>query len=239
MRLNKFLAKAGIASRRKSEEIVKAGRVQINGILVNDPYVIIDTNDDVVLDGKPLLSSVERVVILLNKPSGVISTVSDTHQRPTVMDLIQYDGRLFTVGRLDKDTTGALLLTNDGDLAYKLTHPKFEIQKIYEVSIDRPLMKEDGERIERGIDIGDGETGIATVLKTREIDNKNGVRCCVTICLHHGKKREIRRMFSALKYQVFRLKRVEFAGIGVKGLPEGKWRELSLQEVNMLVPEPL
>lgn len=237
MRLNKYLASAGVASRRKSVTLIRSGRVEVNGEAVTNPFREISPEEEVTFDGKRVTPAARVSLIVLNKPKGVLTTVRDERGRPTVLDRMDPGERLFPVGRLDKDTTGALLLTNDGDLAYRLTHPKFEVEKIYRVTLDRPMRRRDLKRIEAGVDIGHAETGRAIVLGQEGGVQADGKRSSVRVRLHltHGKKREIRRMISALGYRVLHLHRESFAGIGVDGLGPGEWRELTPGEVEKLM----
>ncbi len=239
MRLNRYLAYCGIASRRKCEQIVKAGRVTVNNIEILNPFIEIHRDDDVCLDGCSLCQPEEDIVILLNKPTDVISTISDTHSRKTVMDLIDVNERIFPVGRLDKDTTGAILLTNNGVLANKLTHPRFGVEKIYNVTIDKPILNIDLRRVEKGVDIGDGEIGQGNIIEdcgdNSDLElSKNSQKCKVRLLLTHGKKREVKRIFSALGYEVLSLHRESFAGINTGGLQSGEWRKLTQGEIEKL-----
>lgn len=232
LRLNRYLAASGIASRRKSADIVRSGRVTVNGKAVANPFREVFLDDRVAVDGSRVYPLGRPVIILLNKAKGTLSTVSDDRGRRTVLDGIKVPGRLFPVGRLDRDTTGALLLTNDGDLAYRLTHPKFEVEKVYRVTTDRPVSRVDLRKIESGIDMGEGQIGRGEVLDPKEgsMGKRETGRTHVRLRLTHGKKREIRRMVSALGYGVVHLHRESFAGLGVKGMDPGEWRELTRKE---------
>ncbi|MFQ6615760.1 MAG: pseudouridine synthase [Fidelibacterota bacterium] len=237
MRLNRYLAASGIASRRKSVNLVRSGRVEVNGETVTNPFQEVSRDNRVTLDGEQVFPAVETVVVLLNKRKGVLTTVRDDRGRPTVLDPIKSEERLFPVGRLDRDTTGVLLLTNDGDLAYRLTHPKFEVEKIYNVTVDRPIPEKDLRKIERGVEIGQGEKGQAQVLgQEGGVSRDRGKSlACVQLRLTHGKKREIRRMVSALGYRVIHLHRESFAGFRAEGLAPGRWRQLTSSEVKELM----
>ncbi len=230
MRLNKYLAEAGIASRRKCDDLIEAGTVAVNGTVVNQPWLDIDPqSDEVTVEGKPIERSPGRVYLLLNKPAGVISTVTDPHGRETVLSLLGnafQDRRLFPVGRLDADTTGALLLTDDGELAYRLTHPKYETVKEYSVLLDRTFSEEDGEQLESGVMLEDGWA------KPDSVEQKKSGR--IVVKLHEGRKRIIKRMFSELGFKVVELHRMKFAGLSADDLPTGSWRELDLEEINNL-----
>ena len=225
MRLNKYLAASGVASRRKCETIIRSGHVKVNGIVVTNPFHLLLPGDDVLLDNRIVSLPHRNIVICLNKPVGVVSTVEDKYSRKTVTDIIGHRERLFPVGRLDKDSSGVLLLTNDGDLTYQLTHPKFGVEKIYTVVIDRPLERGDIGEIESGVEIGESEIGIAKVLTP-------GGGSEVRLSLTHGKKREIRRIFAALGYTVMRLHRESFGGIQADDLSPGEWRELTAVEMD-------
>lgn len=239
MRLNKYLAASGIASRRKSETVIRSGRVKVNGTSVTDPFYLLQPDDVVSVDSHQVSLAPETVVVALNKPKGVITTVADTHGRNTVMKLVQVDQRLFPIGRLDKDTTGVLLLTNNGDLAHRLSHPKFEVEKIYSVIVKGSLAAEDIRKIESGIDIGHSEKGMGTILasRVRKSGHKSEVETEVRLALSHGKKREVRRIFAALSYPVLALHRESFAGVDSEPMAPGEWRQLSRGEIQQLMKE--
>ncbi len=230
MRLSKYLAEAGVASRRKCDDLIKAGAVAVNGIAVSQPWLDIDPlSDDVTVEGKPIECSPGRVYLLLNKPAGVITTVSDPQGRKTVLSLLGNafpDRRLYPVGRLDADTTGALLLTDDGELAYRLTHPKYEMVKEYSVLLDRTFSEEDREQLESGIMLEDGWA------RPDWVEQKISGR--IVVKLHEGRKRIIKRMFSELGFKVVELHRKNFAGLSADDLPTGRWRELELEEISKL-----
>ena len=230
MRLNKYLAEAGVASRRKCDDLIEAGAVTVNGIVVNQPWLDIDPlSDEVTVEGKPIARSPGRVYLLLNKPTGVITTVSDPQGRKTVLSLLGNafpDRRLYPVGRLDADTTGALLLTDDGELAYRLTHPKYEMVKEYSVLLNRTFGEEDREKLESGIMLEDGW------VRPDSVEHKIPGR--IVVKLHEGRKRIIKRMFSELGFKVVELHRMNFAGLSADDLPTGRWRELDLEEISNL-----
>lgn len=230
MRLNKYLAEAGVASRRKCDDLIAAGAVTVNGIVVSQPWLDIDPlNDEVIVDGKPIERSPDRVYLLLNKPAGVITTVSDPQGRKTVLSLLGNafpDRRLYPVGRLDADTTGALLLTDDGELAYRLTHPKYEMIKEYSVLLDRTFSEEDRGQLESGIMLEDGWA------RPDSVEKKISGR--VVVKLHEGRKRIIKRMFLEFGLKVVELHRMNFAGLSADDLPTGRWRELDLEEISNL-----
>ena len=231
MRLNKFLANSGICSRREADEYIAAGVITVNGEVVTElgSKVIPDT-DRVMFHDQPVKCE-KKVYILLNKPKDVVTTVEDTHARKTVLDLVKNacSERVYPVGRLDRNTTGVLLITNDGDLTTKLTHPKFNKKKIYQVTLDKDLQDEDFAKILSGIVLEDGE------VKADELSfvNEGDLRT-VGLEIHSGKNRIVRRIFDALGYHVIKLDRVYFAGLTKKNLPRGKWRYLSEMEVTML-----
>ncbi|MBN1781700.1 rRNA pseudouridine synthase [bacterium] len=231
MQLNKFLALCGVASRRKSNDLIGEGRISVNGIRVEKPGMQVDPDADAVqVDGRRLTLPRHYVYVLLNKPADVITTAEDGYGRRTVLDLIDSDERLFPVGRLDMDTEGVLLITNDGDLAYRLTHPKFRIEKIYQARV-KGLIKEDGIlKLRQGVEIDPGVTvsGEARILETRQKYSE------VEIRIHQGKKRQVKRMMKAVGHPVMRLNRVSFAGLRVQSLAPGKYRHLTAGEVDAL-----
>ncbi len=238
IRLNKFLSHAGVASRRSADELIKAGRVKVNGEVVTEMGHKVKEKDSVEFDGR-LVSLEKKYYLLLNKPKDFITTVTDDRGRKTVMELLRgayqqmhspRKPRLYPVGRLDRNTTGILLITNDGELSQKLTHPSSEVKKIYHVTLDRKLMKEDFNKIaEGGVVL---EDGIAEVDEIAYPNPKN--RAEVGIQIHTGKNRFIRRLFETLGYEVEKLDRVFFAGLTKKDLPRGRWRFLSESEVRLL-----
>ena len=229
MRINKYIAHAGVASRRKAEELIKEGRVTLNGKTVTELATIVKNGDIVEVNGSPIYNE-EKVYYLLNKPRGVISSVSDEKNRKTVIDLMPHDKeRIYPVGRLDRNTTGVLLLTNDGDLASKLTHPKFLKKKVYHVHLDKNLTAHDMQQISEGITLEDGEIKADAVAYADERDKSQ-----VGIEIHSGKNRIVRRIFESLGYRVTKLDRVQFAGLTKKNLRRGDWRFLTEKEVDML-----
>lgn len=230
IRLNKFLANAGICSRREADEHILNGAVMVNGELVTELGTKVLRTDDIKFNGKSI-NLEKKVYILLNKPKDCVTTVDDPQERLTVMDLVKdaCDERIYPVGRLDRNTTGVLLLTNDGELASKLTHPKYEKKKIYHVVTDRNVTKYDMERIAGGIELEDGMIA-ADGLNYIDEDKKNQVG----IEIHSGRNRIVRRIFEALDYKVLRLDRVLFAGLTKKGLRRGQWRYLTEREVGFL-----
>lgn len=230
IRLNKFLANAGICSRREADEFIQAGVVSVNGQVVTELGTKIKRSDEVKFHDQPV--SIERkIYILLNKPKDTVTTSDDPQARRTVMDLVKNacPERIYPVGRLDRNTTGVLLLTNDGDLASKLTHPKYLKKKIYHVHLDKDLTRADMDQIVQGIQLDDGEIHADAISYTSE-EKKNDVG----IEIHSGRNRIVRRIFESLGYKVVRLDRVYFAGLTKKGLRRGEWRFLTEAEVNYL-----
>ena len=230
IRLNKFLANAGVCSRREADEFITAGVVSVNGEVVTELGTKIKRSDVVKFHEEPV--SIERkVYVLLNKPKDTVTTSDDPQERRTVMDLVKgaCNERIYPVGRLDRNTTGVLLLTNDGDLASKLTHPKFLKKKIYHVHLDKNLTKADMDQIAAGIQLDDGEIHADAINYTDDVRRDE-----VGIEIHSGKNRIVRRIFESLGYKVVKLDRVFFAGLTKKGLCRGEWRYLSEQEVNYL-----
>lgn len=230
IRLNKFLANAGICSRREADEYITAGVVSVNGEVVTELGTKIKRTDEVKFHDQPV--SIERkVYVLLNKPKDCVTTSDDPQERKTVMDLVKgaCKERIYPVGRLDRNTTGVLLLTNDGDLASKLTHPKFLKKKIYHVYCDKNVTKADLDKIVAGITLDDGEIHADAVSYASDTDKSQ-----VGIEIHSGKNRIVRRIFESLGYRVIKLDRVYFAGLTKKGLRRGDWRYLTEKEVNIL-----
>ena len=230
IRLNKFLANAGVCSRREADEFITAGVVSVNGEVVTELGTKIKRGDEVKFHDQTV--SIERkIYVLLNKPKDTVTTSDDPQARRTVMDLVKgaCDERIYPVGRLDRNTTGVLLLTNDGDLASKLTHPKYLKKKIYHVHLDKNLTKADMEQIAAGIQLDDGEIQADAISYTDDFKKDE-----VGIEIHSGKNRIVRRIFESLGYKVVKLDRVFFAGLTKKGLRRGEWRYLTEQEVNFL-----
>lgn len=230
IRLNKFLANAGICSRREADEFITAGVISVNGEVVTELGTKIKRTDEVKFHDQPV--SIERkVYVLLNKPKDCVTTSDDPQERKTVMDFVKgaCKERIYPVGRLDRNTTGVLLLTNDGDLASKLTHPKFLKKKIYHVYCDKNVTKADMDQIVSGITLDDGEIHADAISYASETDKSQ-----VGIEIHSGKNRIVRRIFESLGYRVVKLDRVYFAGLTKKGLRRGDWRYLTEMEVSML-----
>ena len=227
MRLAKYLASAGVASRRASEQIVRAGRVTVDGVTVADPARDVRPADAVAIDGRPVSPAHERVVYALNKPAGVVSTARDPQGRPTVVTMVPQTERLYPVGRLDIDTTGLILLTNEGDLAHRLTHPSFEVEKTYRAVVGGPPVHEAALRALRdGIELEEGRTAPARVERV-SADT-------LEITIHEGRKRQVKRMCEAVGHPVKQLERIAFGPLELADLPRGRWRKLSREEVERL-----
>ena len=231
MPLNKFIAHCGVCSRRDAAELVKQGKVKVNGGVINEPGHKVSGKDDIRINGKKILLARNLVYILLNKPKDFITTTEDPEGRKTVLDLIRRatTERVYPVGRLDRNTAGVLLLTNDGELSQKLTHPSNEIKKVYAVTLDKPLDKKDFEQIVKGVVLDDGP---AAVDKLAFTDTKDKTQLGVE--LHSGRNRIVRRIFEQLGYDVKHLDRVMFAGLTKKNVERGKWRYLNEKEVREL-----
>jgi len=228
-RLNKYLADCGVASRRKCDELIKQKRVAVDGEIIQSlGYKIDETTAVVTVDGHKVSLVDKFIYFLLNKPRGYVTTASDERGRKTVLDLIPDKSRVFPVGRLDKESTGALLLTNDGDLAYKLTHPKYDVEKVYRVLLNQPITEKHVKKLETGIMLEDGVTRPCRV----KVISKD--KCRVELTLMEGRNREIRRMLQALDYKVSKLKRIQFATLTLNKLAPGKWRTLTKEEITKI-----
>ena len=230
IRLNKYISNSGVCSRRDADKLISEGRVTVNGEVATELGFKVSPDDDVRYDGQRL-NPERKVYLLLNKPRGFVTTLDDPHAERTVMQLVQNacSERIYPVGRLDMQTTGVLLFTNDGELAKKLTHPSYEKKKVYHVQLDQDFLPEDQEKLLKGIELEDGliaadELGMIDPDDARQIG----------IEIHSGKNRIIRRMFNHLGYQVVKLDRVLFAGLTKKDLPRGRYRFLTPQEINFL-----
>jgi 23S rRNA pseudouridine2605 synthase len=230
IRLNKFLANAGVCSRREADEFIQAGVVSVNGEVVNELGTKVKRSDEVKFHDQ-VVSLEKKVYVLLNKPKDYVTTSDDPQQRKTVMDLVKdaCPERIYPVGRLDRNTTGVLLLTNDGDLASKLTHPKFLKKKVYHAFLDKPVAAADMQKIAEGIELEDGEIHADAIEYADDRDKSQ-----VGIEIHSGKNRIVRRIFESLGYRVTKLDRVQFVGLTKKNLRRGDWRFLTEQEVEML-----
>ena len=230
IRLNKFLAMSGVGSRRSNDELIVSGVVRVNGKKVDQLGAKVDPDEDIVtVNGNSVQLAQHNVYILLNKPKDCITTLSDEKDRTTILSYVRVKQRVFPVGRLDRNTTGVLLLTNDGELTNALIHPSFEMEKIYKVSLDKALKTEDLTRLLRGVQLDDG---IAKVNGVEYVEGSKRMRVFVSI--HEGRNREVRRIFEALGYDVKYLDRVSFAGINYSGLQRGEWRYLANDEVRFL-----
>jgi pseudouridine synthase len=221
VRLNAYLARAGVASRRGVEELIRAGRVRVNGEVAG-LATFVEAGDRVELDGRALEPEA-LAYVLLHKPAGVVTTASDPHGRPTVVDLVKLPQRVVPVGRLDADTTGALLLTNDGPLAHRLAHPRYEVDKVYEAEVEGEPDDEALRRLAEGVELEDGRTAPAAV---RRLGPSR-----LELTLHEGRKHQVKRMCEAVGHPVTRLHRRGYAGLTLAGLAPGAWRELTAAEV--------
>lgn len=231
IRLNKYVAHCGICSRRKADEYIKQGLIKVSGKLVKEPGTRIKPTDEVQYKGKIIKPEVRRIYVLMNKPKGTITTSSDDKGRKTVMDLIGSDvtERIFPVGRLDRETTGLLFFTNDGDLAKKLSHPSYNVKKIYHVVLDKPVVKNDLQKIRDGLTLEDGKAEVDGIDYARN-KGKNEVG----IEIHIGKNRIVRRIFESLGYEVVKLDRMYYGGLTKKDLPRGRYKFLDEKEIIML-----
>jgi 23S rRNA pseudouridine2605 synthase len=229
-RLQKVLAAAGVASRRASEELIVAGRVTVNGKVAELGSKVDAATDDIRVDGERINADPDRVYIMLNKPQGVVTTVDDPEGRPTVMDLINLSTRLFPVGRLDLDTEGLLLLTNDGDLAHQLLHPSYEVERVYVALVPGPIRRRSVAQLRDGVEL---EDGLARPKSVTVLEEDKG-KALVQLTMTEGRKREVRRLFDAVGHPVERLARVAYAGVELGDLRQGKWRFLTQQEVGRL-----
>lgn len=231
MPLNKFIAHAGICSRRDAADIVKSGTVSVNGKQITEPGFKVTSKDEVKVNGKKITSQKNLVYILLNKPKDFITTTEDPQGRKTVMDIVKSatTERVYPIGRLDRNTTGVLLLTNDGELAQKLSHPSYQIKKIYEVKLDKPLHKKDFDAILNGVQLEDGFIA-PDVLAYADTKDKS----VIGIEIHSGRNRIVRRIFEKLGYDVRNLDRVMYANLTKKNVERGKWRFLQEKEVRLL-----
>jgi 23S rRNA pseudouridine2605 synthase len=233
MRLSKYLAGAGVTSRRNAEKLIEAGRVTVNDLIITIPQTLVNDNDRVQVDGKPVKLNQHYIYLLLNKPAGYISTAQDTHNRPKVTDLVSAEKlRVYPVGRLDADTTGVLMMTNDGELAYRLTHPRYGIKKVYRAWVAGLPQAETLQKMSEGMVIEGEKTAPASVkvLKT-ELKKRSAL---LEIILTEGKKRQVKNMCSAAGHPVRSLHRESFAGFTVDKLQEGSYRHLKEGEVNKL-----
>lgn len=231
-RLQKLISEYGYTSRRKAEQLILAGKVKVNGELVTSLGTKANRSDIISIDGVNINKEVEKKVYLLNKPREVISSVSDDKNRKTVVDFINTDERIFPIGRLDYDTTGLILLTNDGELANILMHPKNEIKKTYYAKINGILSKEESIKIKKGIKV-DNRVVEVDFIKLRSLDKKTNTSI-IEITIHEGRNHIIRKLFEKMGYDVIKLKREEYAFLNLNGLKSGEYRELSLKEIKVL-----
>jgi len=231
MRLNKYLAHAGVASRRKCDEFIQAGFIKVNGKRIDKVGVSIDeSSDEVTFKGRIVSLDEEYIYVLMNKPKGVVTTANDQFKRTTVLDLLAIPDRIYPVGRLDYDTTGLLLLTNDGELTNQLIHPGYQVQKIYRVLIDKIIRPIDLHKLQHGIELDGRITLPCKITELRRKDN----RSFLEIELKEGRNRQIRRMFETFNYQVEELNRISFKGLTLGDLRSGEWRYLTKEEIARL-----
>lgn len=230
-RLQKIIANSGYCSRRKAEELILSSKVKVDGKIINELGVKVNSNSQIMIDGK-ILSKEEKEYILLYKPRGVLTTTSDDKKRKTVLDLIETNKRLYPVGRLDYDTTGLLLLTNDGDLTNLLIHPKNEVDKTYVAKVEGILSIQDIKKLEKGVIIDNKKTSPCKA-KVKKIDKKNN-NCLVEITIHEGRNHQVKKMFESIGFKVIKLKREKYAFLNLNGLKPGEYRKLSIKEVKKL-----
>lgn len=232
MRLNKYIARSGVTSRRKADTLIDQGRVKINGEVVNEYWYRVQEGDTVEVNGE-IISPREHIYILLNKPKDTITTTDDEHDRDTVLDLIKLPNLgnlgLFPVGRLDRDTVGVLLITNDGDLAHRLMHPSYEVDKLYIVRTQDPVKPHELDQLRKGVELDDG-TAAADQVTYVDPDDQHEIG----LKLHEGRNRQIRRMMESLGHEVAHLERINYAGLTTQGVRRGKWRRLKKHEVRGL-----
>lgn len=229
IRLQKYISNSGVTSRRKSEELISQGRVKVNGIVATLGCSVDETTDIVEIDSKVISREENKVYIMLNKPTGYLSSVTDDRGRKTVVDLIDIKERIFPVGRLDYDTEGLLLLTNDGEFTYKITHPKFEITKTYVATLNKKVNSKDLECLLKGVKIED------YIAKAKEISLINEEKNEVLITISQGKNRQVRKMFEKIGYKVVTLKRISIGKLMLGTLKTGEWKTLSLKELDRLI----
>ncbi len=232
VRINKFLADQGIASRRAIDVLISQKRVTVNGVLIDKPGLLVKEKDAITIDGRRVATNrKDFITILFNKPTGCITTNSDTHGRKTVLDYVSVGTRVFPVGRLDKNTTGILLLTNDGELAHRLMHPRSMKEKVYRAHLAKALAEKDRKTFESGIVLDGKKTAPCSIRFFRD-DERD-----VVVTLHEGRNRQIHRMFGALGYDVLSLDRIAYAGLTIGNLQRGEWRHLTEREVEQLKRE--
>ncbi len=224
MRLNAYLARAGVTSRRRADELIKAGRVTVNGA-PGQLNTFVQARDRVELDGRPVELQ-PLAYVLLHKPASTVTTAHDPQRRRTVVDLVDHPSRVVPVGRLDADTTGAILLTNDGELAHRLAHPRYEVEKVYVAEVEGEPTDEELERLSAGVELDDGPTAAARVRRLGPTT--------VELAIHEGRKHQVKRMLAAVRHPVTRLHRSVYAGLSLEGLEPSAWRELEPSEVEQL-----
>ncbi len=224
-RLNKAIADAGVASRRRADELIRSGCVRINGMVVTELGTKVEIDDMVTVNGEPITRYKHLTYVVLNKPKDHITTSSDEKGRATVFDIVKIKSRLFTIGRLDRNTTGVLLITNDGDLANKLMHPRYGITRVYKATLDKPLRQDHMRAIAKGVELEDGPT------QPVEIAVDPSDKTSVLLAIREGRNREVRRIFELFEYEVKRLDRKEYANISTRGLKRGEYRHLTREEV--------
>lgn len=234
-RLQKVIAQSGYCSRRKAEELIDKGKVRVNGEIIREQGVKVNTTDFIEVEGNPLNKVEDKVYYLLNKPRGVVTTSSDEKGRKTVVDLIKTDKRIYPVGRLDYDTTGLIILTNDGELTNYLIHPKNNIEKVYVAKVKGLITKEEVRRLCNGVII-DGKKTSKAKAKILKIDKKNN-SSIVQLIIHEGKNHQVKKMFESIGYNVLKLKRESISFLTLDGVKSGDYRELSIKEVKKLYGE--
>lgn len=227
-RLQKYMARCGVASRRKCEEIIKSGKVKVNGVVTTELGSKINDNNDIVeVYGKRIYLEENKIYIMLNKPEGYITSNNDEKNRKTILDLVKVNERIYSIGRLDYDTSGLLLLTNDGDIYNKVIHPRKEIDKTYVAVVKGLFTPKEMEKFKNGVDIG----GYITANANIRLLEKKEKECTVEIKIHEGKNRQVRRMCSALGHEVKKLKRISIGNLKLKNLKKGQWRYLTTEEI--------
>ena len=232
MRLQKYMAHAGVASRRKCEEIIAEGRVKVNGEVVDTQGYIVEEGDRVTVDGKKVWPVKRNTYILMNKPRGIVSSAKDNKDRQTVLDLLSSDirARLYPVGRLDMDSSGLILLTDDGELTERLLHPKYEIEKTYKVTVNGLVTEEEAKELSKGVKLKDGMTAPGEIKIIEHRNKKTRLECTI----REGRNRQIRRMFESLGYEVIQLERIVFGPLKITGLGKGDYRPLREKEIRSL-----
>ena len=232
MRINRYIAASGITSRRKADELIKNGNVKVNGSVLTEPGLEVGEGDVVEVNGTPVVPPGNKVYLLLNKPVGYVTTVKDESSRPTVMDLVtEVEGRVFPVGRLDINTSGMLIMTNDGDFAYRVAHPKHKLGKTYRVKVQGLVTRGKLDRLRKGVDIGGFVTSPAEVEIVKELPKET----VLEITIHEGKNRQVRKMCKAIGCPVEELERIAIGPVKIGRLAEGGYRKLTRQEINALM----